>query len=121
MKRAMVSSAIRLLRVAGIVEGISFLLLLGVAMPLKYLAGLPLAVRVVGMAHGVLFLVYLGAALQVFFVARWPTHRLLGLLAAAVFPFGPFVIERRLRSEQADAEAAEAAAVPPPPAAGVPG
>jgi integral membrane protein len=122
MKRAMTSSAIRQVRVIGIVEGISFLLLLGVAMPLKYLVGLALAVRVVGLAHGVLFLLYLALAVQAFFVARWPMPRLLGVLAAAVFPFGPFLIERRLRREQADAERAEAAATSPqPPPAPVPG
>jgi integral membrane protein len=115
MNRAMTSSAIRLLRVAGVLEGISFLVLLGVAMPLKYFADTPLAVRVVGMAHGVLFLVYLGAAVQVFLVARWPASRLLSLVAAAVLPFGPFVIDRRLRLEQAVAEAADVATAAPPP------
>ena len=39
-------------------EGISYLLLLFVAMPLKYMAGLPSAVRIVGMAHGVLFVLF---------------------------------------------------------------
>ena len=49
---------IRTLRILGNVEGVSYLLLLGVAMPLKYAFGLPLAVKIVGMAHGVLFLAY---------------------------------------------------------------
>ena len=49
---------IRTLRILGNIEGVSYLLLLGVAMPLKYAFGLPLAVKVVGMAHGVLFLAY---------------------------------------------------------------
>ncbi|HTO03360.1 MAG TPA: DUF3817 domain-containing protein, partial [Opitutus sp.] len=43
------------LRFIGWWEGVSFLVLLGIAMPLKYLAGEPAAVRVVGMAHGILF------------------------------------------------------------------
>ena len=50
---------IRTLRILGNIEGVSLLLLLlGVAMPLKYAFGLPLAVKIVGMAHGVLFLAY---------------------------------------------------------------
>ena len=49
-------SPLNRLRVVAFWEGVSFLVLLGVAMPLKYLAGWPLAVRVVGMAHGILFI-----------------------------------------------------------------
>jgi integral membrane protein len=49
------SSAIDRLRLFSILDGISYLILLGIAMPLKYLADEPLAVRIVGMAHGVLF------------------------------------------------------------------
>jgi len=45
-------------RIAGIIEGISFLLLLGLAMPMKYFAGQPQYVRVIGMIHGMLFLAY---------------------------------------------------------------
>ena len=52
------------LRVIGWWEGVSFLLLLGVAMPLKYFADWPLGVRYVGMAHGILFLLYVVAAIQ---------------------------------------------------------
>lgn len=104
----MTSTAIRLLRVAGIIEGISFIALLAIAMPLKYVADMPRAVSIVGMIHGVLFLVYLGAAVQVWLVARWPATRMLGVLAAAVLPLGPFVMDRRLRQEEQAATAAEA-------------
>ena len=52
----MSSSVIRQLRIIGLIEGVSFLVLLGIAMPLKYLAGMPRAVSAVGMAHGVLFI-----------------------------------------------------------------
>ena len=47
------------LRKAGIAEGISFLVLLGIAMPLKYLFDQPMAVTIVGWAHGVLFVVFI--------------------------------------------------------------
>ena len=50
------------MRLISLVEGVSFLLLLGVAMPLKYLAGIPEVVTVVGAAHGVLFILYALAA-----------------------------------------------------------
>ena len=59
-----ITTTIGRLRVIGLLEGISFLVLLGVAMPLKYVWDEPQAVRGVGMAHGVLFLAYVTAAVQ---------------------------------------------------------
>jgi integral membrane protein len=85
----------------GAVEGVSFLVLLGIAMPLKYLAGLPQAVRVVGMAHGLLFVLYVGAAVHAAFTLRWPLSRTLLLLGAAVLPGGPFLVDGWLRKQEA--------------------
>lgn len=88
------------LRVIGWWEGVSFLVLLGVAMPLKYFAGWPLGVRVVGMAHGVLFLLYLAAALQAAIDRDWSWRRTALVLVASLLPAGPFVIDAKiLRSE----------------------
>jgi len=84
------------LRMAGWWEGISFLLLLGVAMPLKYLAGLPEAVRVVGMAHGILFILYVGVALQTALALRWSWSRTAWILLAGLLPAGPFFVEARV-------------------------
>ena len=78
-------------------EGASFLALLGIAMPLKYLAGFPQAVRVVGMLHGLLFLLFVAAVLQVSVSMRWPLRRVVAALAASVLPFGPFVFDAHLR------------------------
>lgn len=85
------------LRVVGLLEGTSFLLLLGIAMPLKYLAGMPEMVRVVGWAHGLLFMVYLAAVAHVALERRWPLVRVAAALAASVLPFGPFVLDAYLR------------------------
>jgi len=84
------------LRLLGILEGSSFLLLLFVAMPLKYLAGRPEMVRMVGMAHGLLFVAFVFAVLQVAFEFRWPLRRVFAALAASVLPFGPFILDARL-------------------------
>jgi integral membrane protein len=85
-------------------EGISFLLLLGVAMPLKYLADLPLAVRVVGLLHGVLFMIVIVALVRTMRIARWPLGRGVLVLVAALLPFGPFLFDRRLQQYSADFE-----------------
>lgn len=89
-------------------EGVSFLVLLGIAMPLKYLAGMPRMVSVVGAAHGFLFLLFVAAVLQAAFALRWPLARVMGALAASVVPFGPFVLDAHLRRDARDAAPASA-------------
>ena len=74
----------------------SFLVLLGIAMPLKYIWGHPEAVRVVGMAHGILFLLYLWAAIQAAVEHNWNWRRTLLVLVASLLPAGPFVVEAKL-------------------------
>lgn len=78
------------LRVIGFLEGVSFLVLLGVAMPLKYVWGEPQAVRIVGMAHGVLFLAYVAAAVQAWLEYDWAWKRAALVIAASLVPFGTF-------------------------------
>lgn len=94
------------LRVIGFWEGISFLVLLLVAMPLKYWAGWPEAVRVVGMAHGVLFLLYVGAAIQAALEHDWGFKRTALVLIASFLPAGPFVVDARILRQEAAAESA---------------
>ncbi len=89
------------LRVVGFLEGLSFLLLLGVAMPLKYYWGEPQAVRVVGMAHGVLFIAYIAATVQAWLEYDWTWKRAALIAAASLVPFGPFYADVKwMRSER---------------------
>jgi integral membrane protein len=83
-------------RYAGWLEGGSYLLLLLVAMPLKYVYGEPGMVRVVGMAHGLLFLAYVGMAFAMYDRENWSVKQLAGAFLASLLPFGPFVFERRV-------------------------
>ncbi|MEM6732386.1 MAG: DUF3817 domain-containing protein, partial [Myxococcota bacterium] len=85
----------RWVRGASLVEGISYILLLVVAMPLKYGAGIPEAVRIAGMAHGVLF-VALAALVAIQFLARrWSFGVSALVMAVALVPFGAVYLERR--------------------------
>jgi integral membrane protein len=89
-------------RAVGFVEGVSALVLFFVAMPLKYLSGMPdtgkSAVFWVGSIHGFLFITYAAVT----FIAWGKGHltaKLVGLAAiASIVPFGPFVIDRRLKA-----------------------
>ena len=96
----MLRTPIGRLRAIAFIEGVSYLVLLCVAMPLKYFAGLPSAVKTVGWIHGVLFVLYLLAVAEVTIRHRWPFARVLGALAASLIPFGTFVLDKRLRREQ---------------------
>jgi integral membrane protein len=87
------------LRAAGIIEGVSFLVLLGIAMPLKYFADLPEAVRIVGWVHGILFIGFFIALILARDAMQWSLGWTGLVLVAALLPFGPFVIDGRLRKE----------------------
>lgn len=87
------AALLRALIVMGIVEGTSTILLFFVAMPLKYLADMPMAVTVVGSIHGLLFIVYV--AMLLLAMRRVPLPRSLTVwgLIGAVVPFGPFLVD----------------------------
>jgi len=76
-------------------EGISLLLLLFVAMPLKYIWAYPKAVEVVGMAHGVLFIAYVAWAIWVYLSLKWSIKVLAIVILASIIPFGTFYIENK--------------------------
>ena len=92
-------TVLRQLRLVAFLEGSSFLILLFVAMPLKYLAGLPLAVRIVGGLHGALFVLFLVALYRAARSRDWPHRRTVTALVASILPFGTFVFDASLRRE----------------------
>ena len=99
-------NAVRPLRVAALAEAVSWLLLLLVAMPLKYWAKMPLAVTVVGMVHGVLFLAVLWLLVRARMHAGWPWRRVGLLFLASLVPLWPFFLDHRVREWIAQTPAA---------------
>lgn len=83
----------------GRAEGVSYLLLLGVGMPLKYAAGRPEAVEWLGWAHGMLFLAYVVALAAAAREQGWGPGRIVMGFVASLLPFGPFVFERNAGAE----------------------
>lgn len=102
---ASLKTSIGRLRFIGFWEGVSFLVLLLIAMPLKYMAGWPQGVSVVGMAHGVLFVAYCLAAWNAAMEHDWPFKRTALVFVASILPAGPFIIDAKVLKE-AEAEAA---------------
>lgn len=92
-------------RYISLAEGTSFLVLLLVAMPLKYWAGMPAMVKYVGWAHGLLFIAYLVQGLQTAIVCKWKAGRWLVAVIASLLPLGPFIFERKLKNEEEEREA----------------
>lgn len=95
----MFSTAIGRLRIISIIEAISYLVLLGVAMPLKYIWQEPQAVRVVGMAHGVLFCLFCVALLNAMLTQKWSLKPPFLIFLASLIPFAPIWVEKWLKKQ----------------------
>jgi integral membrane protein len=91
------TSTLKTLTIMGYLEGTSFLLLLGIAMPLKYMLGIPEGVKYIGMAHGVLFIAYIvilmGAANKI----KMPIWAMPAGVLGSFLPFGPFIFDYLLK------------------------
>lgn len=94
------NSAIGRFRMAGIAEGISFITLLFIAMPMKYMAGDPRAVLYVGWVHGLLFMLYILALITVKITLEWKFKKTLMAFLASLVPFGTFIMDKSLRKEE---------------------
>lgn len=99
---ASASTPVGRFRIVAFWEGISYLLLLFVAMPLKYGFGMDLAVRIVGMAHGVLFVAYVATLALAW--RRLGTRRGLEAFVLSFVPGGTFWLETRLRQDERERE-----------------
>ena len=98
------SPIVNTFRKTAIAEGISFLVLLFIAMPLKYLAAFPIAVTVAGSIHGILFVAFIILAWEVKdqpIVLGWKKNFawLFTCFVAGILPCGTFVLENRLKKE----------------------
>ena len=82
-------------RIVSILEGISYLLLLFIATPIKYLVGNELFVKILGMPHGLLFLTYVVLAIILKYELNWKPKTFIIILLASVIPFGTFYIDRK--------------------------
>ena len=91
---------IRAFRVTALAEGVSFLTLLCIAMPMKYFMGMPEVVGVAGSIHGVLFVLYVGLLAILHVRQQWSFMFSLYALVASVIPFGTFMLDKHLREKE---------------------
>lgn len=85
-----------LLRIIGLLEGVSFLILMGIAMPLKYIWDMPELIYSTGMAHGLLFVLYIFFVLLVGYQLKWSLTNIFWALFASLLPFGTFVADKKI-------------------------
>lgn len=85
-------------RLVGVVEAISAIVLFFVAMPLKYAAHLPQAVTISGGIHGLLWVLYLAVVVAAWLAARLPGRWVVILIIVSIIPFGPFLVDHRLKA-----------------------
>ncbi len=90
---------IQLFRIISFLEGVSYLLLLFIATPLKYFYHNDSYVKLLGMPHGILFLLYVVFAVIIKQDLKWNNKTFLKVLIASVLPFGTFFIGKYLKNE----------------------
>ena len=82
-------------RITAILEGISYLALFAISMPLKYLAEIPEPNKYIGYAHGFLFIAYIILAVIFWMEKKWSVKRLAILILASLLPFGTFYMDKK--------------------------
>lgn len=82
-------------RITALLEGISYILLLFVAVPIKYFAEDPQYVKLLGMPHGVLFMAYIALAIWLKPEYKWNNKTFFIVLLASIIPFGTFYVEKK--------------------------
>jgi integral membrane protein len=87
---------IKIFKVVALLEGLSLLILIFIAMPLKYIFELPLYVKFIGMAHGFLFISYMTLVIYFFIEKSWGFKKCVFASLASIIPFGTFYFEKKL-------------------------
>ncbi|NNE31198.1 MAG: DUF3817 domain-containing protein [Winogradskyella sp.] len=82
-------------RIIALLEGVSYILLLLIATPVKYFYNDPQYVKLLGMPHGILFIVYIVLAVILAPDMKWPTRSLVIILLASIIPFGTFYVDKK--------------------------
>ncbi|MDP3314020.1 DUF3817 domain-containing protein [Lutibacter sp.] len=82
-------------RWVSIIEGLSYILLLFIAVPIKYMAGNDTYVKMLGMPHGILFVGYVMLAIVIKYELEWKSKTFWIVLVASIVPFGTFYIDKK--------------------------
>lgn len=96
----MFSSALGRFRIISAIEGLSYLLLVFIAMPIKYIGENPYPVKILGMIHGVLFIIFMISLFEAKIKEKWNTGLMFQLFVLSLIPFGALLIERKIKPKK---------------------
>ncbi|MBN8703759.1 MAG: DUF3817 domain-containing protein [Bacteroidetes bacterium] len=94
-----IKSALYRFRITAFTEGISYLILLFIAMPLKYIFAMPGLVKIVGMIHGILFVAFVVTLIDVTMQNKWKANKAIFAFILSLIPFGTFYLDKKLKEE----------------------
>jgi len=94
----MINESVRKFGLINTIEGYSYIILVFIAMPMKYLMDIPIAVKVVGMIHGVLFIIFLYLGVKAWISTKWSLYQTIIFFIASLLPFGTFVTKNKIKS-----------------------
>ena len=92
-------NTLSIFRKIAVAEGLSYVVLVFIAMPLKYWADMPLAVKYTGWAHGLLFMLYIVLLIMAWTEYKWSFKKSAMIGVASLLPFAPFWVDKKLREE----------------------
>ena len=95
-------STLSIFRKIAVAEGISYIALLFIAMPLRHWAGLPLAVKYTGWAHGLLFILYIIFLIMSWTEYKWSFKKAFLIGGASLLPFAPFWVDKKLKEDNSN-------------------
>lgn len=96
----MLNTALKRFRLISAIEGLSYLILVFIAMPIKYLEDNPIYVKFFGMAHGVLFIIFMISLFETKRKESWHTGFIFQLFVLSLIPFGAFSIENKVKGDR---------------------
>lgn len=94
----MIKNSVKKFSLINTIEGWSYLILLFIAMPMKYIFEIPIAVKIVGMAHGVLFIIFCLLLVIAWQDAKWKFKENIIFFIASIIPFGTFFTKNRINA-----------------------
>ncbi|MCF6339623.1 MAG: DUF3817 domain-containing protein [Sulfurimonas sp.] len=94
----MINESVRKFGLINTIEGYSYIILVFIAMPMKYLMDIPLAVKIAGMAHGVLFIIFLYLGVKAWISTKWSLYQTIIFFIASLLPFGTFFTKSKIKA-----------------------
>jgi len=94
----MIKNSVKKFSLINTIEGWSYLILLFIAMPMKYMFGMPMAVKIAGMTHGVLFIIFCLLLLQAWQDTKWRFKENIIFFIASLIPFGTFFTKKKINA-----------------------